>query len=304
MGLELKKIIFMKVPVSVVVLTFNEEKNIRECLESLVGFTDHIYVVDSGSTDKTLAILEEFNVKVVYNPFENYSQQRNWAINNLNLATEWIINIDADHRLTQSFKEYVVELFKNGISEDVGGFMASRKTIFMGKWIRYGGHYPTYHSIMFRNGKGKCEEKLYDQHFVVQGKILKIKGDIIDLITDSLSTFTLRHNKWSTLEAEQQLNNSSFREDVVIGDLSGNPIEKRRFIKNIYEKFPLFVRPVVYFLVRYFFRFGFLDGRRGLIFHFLQCFWFRFLIDAKIYELKKNKNAKIEEKVKKGLEVN
>lgn len=158
----------------------------------------------------------------------------------------------------------------------------------MGKWIRYGGHYPTYHAIMFRKEKGYCEEKLYDQHFVIEGAALQVKGDIIDLITDSLSSFTARHNKWSSLEAEEQFNASrQKRPGTIQGNLTGNPIEKRRYIKNIYERFPLFVRPVIYFIVRYFFRLGFLDGKQGLVFHFLQCFWFRFLVDAKIYELRK-----------------
>jgi len=167
--------------------------------------------------------------------------------------------------------------------------LASRKTIFMGKWIKYGGHYPTYHAVIFKKGKGFCENKLYDQHFKVNGDVIKLKGDIIDLITESLSTFTLRHDKWSNLEAVERFNNQHTNEAIIKGSLTdGNPIAKRRYVKNIYERFPLFVRPMIYFFIRYFLRLGFLDGKRGLIFHFLQCFWFRFLIDAKIYELRKN----------------
>ncbi len=282
----------MNVPVSVIILTFNEEKNIRECLDSVIGFTEDIHVVDSGSTDETLKILSSYPVQVVSHPFENYSRQRNWAICSLPIKTQWILNMDADHRLTPEFKADVDEWFRKGIPENINGFMASRKTMFMGKWIRYGGHYPTYHAVMFRKGKGYCEEKLYDQHFKVEGDSLKVKGDIIDLITDSLSTFTQRHDKWSTLEAGEQFRGRDHLSTGTIdGKLSGDPIQQRRYIKNIYERFPLFVRPVIYFLVRYFLRLGFLDGKRGLIFHFLQCFWFRFLIDAKIYELKKQRKA-------------
>ena len=278
----------MNVPVSVVILSYNEEKNIKECIESILDFTQHIYVVDSGSTDKTLEILSNYPVQVLSNPFTNYSQQRNWALNSIDFKTEWVLNMDADHRASKEFKSEVKQLFLKGIPTDINGIMASRRTMFMDKWIKYGGHYPTYHAVMFRLGKGKCENKLYDQHFLVEGNTMKVKGDIIDMITESLSTFTLRHDKWSNLEAIQQFENKLNEEGIIKADVSGNPIQKRRYYKNLYEKFLLFVRPFIYFFIRYFLKFGFLDGKRGLIFHFLQCFWFRFLIDAKIYELRKN----------------
>ncbi|MDF3079255.1 MAG: glycosyl transferase family 2 [Sphingobacteriaceae bacterium] len=278
-----------KIPVTAIILTFNEEKNISDCLTSIVGLVEKIYVVDSGSTDETLEILKQYDAEVIQHPFENYSQQRNWAINNLPVTTEWLLNIDADHRVTPELASELRSIFSTGIAADINGLLASRRTMFMGKWIRYGGHYPTYHAILFRRGFGKCEERLYDQHFKVEGKVEQLKGDVIDLITESLSTFTARHNKWSDLESFEQyqgtLRNNS---KLISGSLSGNPIQQRRYLKNMYDRFPLFVRPFIYFFVRYFLRLGFLDGKRGLIFHFLQCFWFRFLVDAKIYELKKN----------------
>lgn len=280
----------MKVPVSVVILTFNEEKNIQDCIDSVLGFATDIFVVDSGSTDKTLEILADYPVQILHNPFENYSQQRNWSLQNIKFETAWILNMDADHRATEEFKQDIGKLFQKSIPDHINGILTSRRTMFMGKWIKYGGHYPTYHAAMFRLGKGKCENKLYDQHFLVEGDTLKVKGDIIDLITESLSTFTQRHDKWSSLEAIQQFENRLNDGDIIKANVAGNPIQKRRFYKNIYEQFPLFVRPFIYFFIRYFLKLGFLDGKRGLIFHFLQCFWFRFLIDAKIYELKKNSN--------------
>lgn len=277
----------MPVPVSAIILTYNEEKNISACLDSVIGFADEIFVVDSGSTDDTLLLLEKYPVKVIHHPFENYSKQRNWAFENLPIQYSWILNLDADHRLTPEFKIDIFDLFEKGLPQHINGILSSRKTIFMGKWIKYGGHYPTYHATLFRKGFGQCEEKLYDQHFKVDGDVLKIKGDVIDLITESLSTFTQRHDKWSNLEALEQFEAIHTTENTIKGSLSGNnPIAKRRYLKNIYQSFPLFVRPLLYFFIRYFLRLGFLDGRRGLIFHFLQCFWFRFLIDAKVYELK------------------
>ena len=283
----------MKIPITVIILTFNEEKNITDCLNSIYGLVDEIIIIDSYSTDKTIEIVKEYDLQYHQHPFLNYSAQRNWAFDNVPIKHNWILNIDADHRLTEELASELKLLFEDDIDLSINGFLASRKTIFMGKWIKYGGHYPTYHAILFRKGYGYCEERLYDQHFKVEGIVKKLKGDVIDLITESLTSFTLRHNKWSDLEALEQfsgtLNNNS---KLIKGSLNGNPIQKRRFFKNIYDNFPLFVRPLVYFFVRYFLRLGFLDGKRGLIFHFLQCFWFRFLIDAKLYELKKNASEK------------
>lgn len=280
-----------KIPLSIIILTFNEEKNITACLDSIGDNFENVFVVDSGSTDQTLKIIKNYPVQVFHHPFENYSKQRNWAFENLPIQTDWILNMDADHRLTPAIIEELRFIFNQPVNPNLNGMLASRKTMFMGKWIKYGGHYPTYHAVIFRKGNGICEDKLYDQHFKITGNVIKLKGDIIDLITESLSTFTLRHDKWSNLEAFEQFHQDTKNANTITGSLSNkNPIAQRRFLKNIYESFPLFVRPFLYFFIRYFLRLGFLDGKRGLIFHFLQCFWFRFLIDAKIYELKKQKN--------------
>lgn len=279
-------------PISVIILTFNEERNIRECLESVKDLGAELFIVDSGSVDRTLDIAKEYTSQIFVHPFENYSRQRNWAFENLPLKTEWILNMDADHRMTAELAEELKKRFSNQISPHITGFLSSRKTMFMGKWIRFGGHYPTYHAILFRRGFGSCEDRLYDQHFKVTGTVQKLHGDIEDRITDSLATFITRHNKWSDLEAfEQHIDGLTNNTGLIEGSLIGNPIQQRRFLKNLYDRFPLFFRPFIYFTVRYFFRMGFLDGRRGLIFHFLQCFWFRFLIDAKVYELKRLKET-------------
>jgi glycosyltransferase involved in cell wall biosynthesis len=270
---------------SIIILTMNEERNLPACLASLEGLPAEVWVVDSGSTDQTCALARAWGAQVVEHPFENYSVQRNWALRHLPLRTEWVLQLDADHRLMQALHTELQQLFQAGVPTDVNGYMVSRRTMFMGKWIRYGGHYPVYHAVLFRKDKGHCEEKRYDQHFKVEGRLVRLKGDIIDVITDSLNTFTERHNRWSSLEAEDQFS-GAYRghAGVIEGRAAGNPIQQRRFMKSVYEGFPLFVRPFLYFIWRYIFRLGFLDGRRGLIFHFLQGFWFRFLVDAKVYE--------------------
>ena len=278
----------MKLNITAIILTYNEALNIRDCLKSAQEVASQIIIVDSGSTDETITIAKEFDCEIISHPFENYSQQRNWALNNSKINNEWVLNLDADHRLTLELQKELRLVFSNNIASSVNGFLTSRKTIFMGKWIRYGGHYPTYHAILFRKNKGFCEIKNYDQHFKVEGNMVKLKEDVIDVITDSLFNFTNRHNKWSDFEAHYQISKTSDNNSLIKSDLTGTPIQKRRYLKSIYEKFPLFVRPFLYFIIRYFLRLGFLDGTKGLIFHFLQGFWFRFLVDAKVYELKKS----------------
>jgi hypothetical protein len=194
--------------------------------------------------------------------------------------------LDSDHRLTPQLADELRNIFSRPVSDHLNGFMASRRTMFMNKWIKNGGHYPVYHAVLFRKGFGCCEDRIYDQHFVINGTTQTLKGDIIDIITDSLTNFTTRHNKWATLEAEEamQLVSHSAKGAIIKADKKGNPIEQRRWLRMKYYSYPIFLRAFIYFFYRYFFKLGILDGKEGLVFHFLQGFWFRFLVDAKIYE--------------------
>lgn len=273
-------------PVTVIILTYNEEKNIEACLDSVYGWTKEIFIVDSFSTDQTLEKVKKYSgVHVLQHAFENYSIQRNWALKNLPITGEFIMNIDADHRINDDLKQELFETFSKGVSEEIKGLMASRQTLFMNRWIKHGGHFPVYHGFMFRKGYGFCEEKEYDQHFVIEGKSLKMKGTIKDVITDSLTNFTARHNRWATLEAQDAVKWMKGNSGKVIQpNKNGNPMEVRRYQRMKYYSLPIFTRVFMYFGYRYFLKFGFLDGKQGLVFHFLQGFWFRFLVDAKIYE--------------------
>lgn len=272
-------------PITVIVLTYNESRNLADCLNSVKDLTDDIIVVDSGSTDNTLEIAAHYSASIYTHPFENYSKQRNWAFQNVRTRYEWIMNLDADHRLTNEIVAELRTQFTQGIKDEIKGFMASRRTMFMNRWIRYGGHYPVYHGVIFKKGFGLCEDKEYDQHFIIEGKSILLKGDVIDIITDSLSNFTARHNKWATLEANDILNIKEQRKKIVPNN-NGNMMEKRRYQRMKYYSYPLFWRVFFYFFFRYFIKGGFRDGKAGLIFHLLQGFWFRFLVDAKIYEMK------------------
>ena len=265
-----------------VVLTYNEETNLPECLSSLQPLGCEVFVVDSGSTDRTREIAAEAGARVVEHPFENYGAQRNWALQQLPIQTGWVLNIDADERLTAELRASITRALA-GPPGDTNGFLLRRRTVFMGRWIRHGGHYPSYHARLFRKGKGRCEDRLYDQHYIVNGKVEKLPGDMIDTTPD-LSSWTVRHARWAEMEAAELLLEGNQRGRLT-GKVLGTSIERRRWQRqSIYNRLPLFLRAFLYFGYRYVLRLGFLDGRRGLVFHFLQGFWYRFQVDAFILE--------------------
>lgn len=272
-----------RAPVTAIVLTFNEEKNLPACLDSIAPWVENLYVVDSGSTDRTVEIARAAGAVVVEHAFENYGAQRNWAIDNLPISSPWTLHVDADERITIELRDSITAALARD-PQDVQGFLVSRRTMFMGTWIKHGGHYPAWHLRLMRTGSGRCEDRLYDQHFYVQGAVQKLQGDLIDTLTPDVATFTARHVRWAALEAAEH-DTPPDATGRIRGRLgSDNAIEQRRWLRDWYGRWPLFVRPAAYFVYRYVVRLGFLDGRAGLVFHVLQGLWFRFLVDALILE--------------------
>ena len=265
---------------SVVILTFNSESSISETLESVLALTDDIQVVDSFSTDRTVEIVRGYGANVVEHAFENYGAQRNWAMDSLVLKHDWQLHLDADERLTPELRKEIVNLNdKTGIT----GFYLPRMMLFLGHPIKHGGLCPTWHLRLFRTGMGRCEARKYDQHFyVTAGRTRKLRGYMIDDLKMSLTEWTVRHNRWSSAEVEEQVSEQT--ESRILGKITGDPVERRRFLRELYDSCPLFVRPFGLFLYRYVIRAGFLDGPVGFVFYVLQTFWFRFLIDAKLLE--------------------
>lgn len=271
---------------SVIVLTHNEEANLPVCMESLKGLDCEVFVVDSGSTDRTVEIAKAAGAHVVEHPFENYAAQRNWAQQHLPIRSDWILHLDADERLTPELVAEINDVLQKP-SHETDGFLLRKRTVFMGRWIKHGGHYPSYHLRLFRKDRGICEDRLYDQHFLVNGRVRPLNHDYLDVITSDLGTWTLRHTRWAELEAREVVSGRGGGFRVRSAPL-GNPIERRRWLREgLYLPAPLFIRPFVYWFYRYFLRLGFLDGVEGLIFHFLQGCWYRFLVDVKIYELQR-----------------
>ena len=273
--------------ISVIILTFNEEKHIARCINSLITFTDKIFIIDSGSTDKTVEIAENLGAKVAVNPWINYATQFNFGIENNPFETTWLMRMDAD--------EYVLPELSNEINQklfetpqEISGIYIKRRVLFFDKWIRHGAYYPIWLLRIWRNGHGICEESWMDEHIkLFQGKTVQMQQDLVDHNLNNLTWWTQKHNLYAIREVIDLLNiKYNFRDfEAVEPKLLGTQEQRKRYLKVKYASLPLFTRPIFYFIYRYFLRLGFIDGKQGLMWHFLQGFWYRFLIDAKIYEI-------------------
>ncbi len=289
------------VDLTVVILTKNEENNLRKCIESFNGIVKRFVIVDSYSTDGTKDLCKQLskniNINFYENKFVDYATQLNWGLKNTNITTKWSMRMDADEEITPELVDEIKQKLMT-LDEEIKGVILKRRVYFMGKWIKYGGKYPELLLRIFRTGYGACEQKIMDEHMILsEGKTITFDNDIIDNNNKDLEWWTHKHNWYSNREV------LDYQQKVLINEENNNEIgnsiikgqaERKRFIKNNgYYKLPLFFRAHLYFIYRYYFRFGFLDGKEGKIYHFLQAYWYRFLVDSKIYECEKL-NKKIE----------
>jgi glycosyltransferase involved in cell wall biosynthesis len=271
---------------AVLILTANEEQNIGKCVRSILPLTNRIFVVDSGSTDGTVALCRELGVTVAERAWTTYADQFNWGLDHCDFGTDWVMRMDADEELLPE----LVDALRGFLAQpepDVSGVYIRRRVYFMGRWIRHGSYYPTWLLRVFRTGVGRCEALWMDEHIVLsRGRSIEIAADIIDKNNKDLTFWTDKHNKYASREVRDIVERRRDAADGVLeSGLGQGQASRRRWLKdNVYSRMPLFVRPFLYFFYRYFVRLGFLDGREGLIFHFLQGFWYRFLVDAKLYE--------------------
>lgn len=272
---------------SLIVLTYNEEVNLGQCLKSMTGLARDIFVVDSFSTDSTMEVAEKYGATLMQRAFVNQAEQFNWALDNLPLQTEWIIRLDADEYVTGELKAELQDTLPS-LPQEVTGLYLKRRFIFMDRWIRHGGYYPTWLLRVFRRGQARSEPRWMDEHLVLQaGQARKLTYDIVDHNHKGLMYWSERQLHYAPRELKALLQSGSHTHHNLEARLLGPQASRKRWLKNrLYDRAPLFVRPCLYFIYRYVLRLGFLDGIPGLIFHFLQACWFRFLVDALVYEEK------------------
>jgi glycosyltransferase involved in cell wall biosynthesis len=274
---------------SVVILSHNSEATIGATLASAARVSDDIHVVDSSSTDTTLAIVKSAGAQLYHHEFQHYGKQRNFAIQTLPMRHEWELHLDADERLSEPLISAILRLKENSFTGPTVGYFIPRLMMFLGHPIRHGGMYPIWHMRLFKRGYGSCEDRRYDQHFYVDGPTGRLPYPMIDDIRMPLSEWTARHNRWADAEAEE-LRAGTAGPGVIVPKLTGGtPVQQKRALRAGYNGAPRFLRAFLLFFYRYVLRLGFLDGRAGLIFFVLQTFWFRFLIDAKLYEQENRK---------------
>ncbi|WP_047170399.1 glycosyltransferase family 2 protein [Novosphingobium sp. Rr 2-17] len=274
--------------ITVVILTFNEEIHIERAIESVRNICVDVLVVDSFSSDRTVELAKAAGARVLQNEFVNQSKQFQWALDHGFVESSWIMRLDADEIIEPDLVEEICREVP-GFSNDIVGVCFDRKHIFMGRWIRYGGRFPVRLVRLWRRGYGRVEDRWMDEHVVVWGgKTVLLKGGFSDSNENDLTFFTDKHNKYATREAAQVLisryNLFEDKTEVEIGRAPFQAILKRWLKVAIYNKMPFWAGPFLYFIYRYFFQFGFLDGKSGLIYHFLQGFWYRFLVASKIFE--------------------
>lgn len=275
--------------ITVVILTLNEERHIARAISSVKEISDRIVVVDSGSTDRTVTIAKHFGADVLHHAFVNQAMQFNWALNQLPADTDWVLRLDADEYLESELAQEISSRLPD-LGPEIHGVCIPRRMAFLGKLIRHGGLFPVWVLRVFRYGKGHCENRWMDEHILIEGKTTQFgAGELIDDNHNSLTWWTQKHNAYACREAIDILNleHGFMRHESFAKTLSTKQASNKRWMKeNIYNRLPGGLRALVYFLYRYVLKLGFLDGREGAVFHVLQGFWYRYLVDAKLLELR------------------
>ena len=266
----------MKQPLlTVIILTFNEEQHIARAINSVREIAQRIIVVDSGSTDNTCKIASDGGAEILQNPWSNHATQFNWALDQVTSGIDWVLRLYAGEVVTPELASEINRSL-GALDKDVDGVVVSRRITFLSRPIRY--------------GKGRCENRWMDEHIKVDGKSADFHGEIIDDNLNSLTWWTEKHNSYASREVVDILNlEHHFMPHETVASLkSGQQAGVKRWLKErVYSRLPGGFRAFVCFIYRYIVRLGFLDGREGRIFHILQGFWYRFLVDAKLHEVRK-----------------
>lgn len=276
---------------SVIILTFNEEIHIRRCIENVCGIAQKVYVVDCYSTDRTVEIAKECGAEVVMHKWPgNQADQFNWALDNISINTEWVLRLDADEYLSEGLiSEFNVRI--PDIDKSISAVTLPLGRAFMGKILKHGIVNDVKMIRLFRRGKVRYEKRLMDEHLLVlEGSTITFRHKFIDDNRNSLKYFIDKHNGYSSREAALLLDAEYDLTQTDYSTMSAEyceDVKRKRKQKKKYAKLPLFWRAFAYFLYRYIFKLGFLDGKEGFLWDFLQGLWYRMLVDAKIFEIKK-----------------
>lgn len=272
-----------------IVLTYNEECHLARCIASLQELATDVVVVDCFSTDATPEIARSHGARVIQHAWVNYATQFNWALTQLDADTDWVVRLDADELLTPALIAEIQAALPT-IALEIDGLYCGRRMTFQGRLIRYGGVFPARVLRLFRYGRGQCENRWMDEHIKVAGPTLDLQGEIIDDNLQSLTWWIAKHNNYASREAVDLLNleYGFMPHDTVANLRCRKQAGVKRWLKEqVYARLPSGFRALTYFFYRYVIRLGFLDGQSGTAFHFLQGFWYRYLVDVKVAEVRR-----------------
>jgi len=278
------------IPVSVILTTRNEAANIERTLQAIAGFVDEIFVIDSESSDGTAEIARRYATDVIDLPYEHgriIPWIFQWGLDTLPIRNAWVLILEADQRPDEDLKRALHALFAQPLIEE-SGFYLRRKQIFRGTWIRHGGYSNKWMLKLFRKGKGVLDPKEEDTRVYVRGRTAKLGGWLVEENAKEghILFYLEKHLRYADAFARDELER---RRAGIKWKLEprffGTPDERTLWLKSVYYRTPLYLRPWFYFLYRYFLRLGFLDGKQGFIFHFLQAYWFRLVVDIRLEEL-------------------
>lgn len=278
---------------AVVILTHNEEIHIVRCIRSIRPLASKIFVVDSFSTDRTVEIAKSLGAVVVQREWKNHAEQYQWALDHYaeycGGPADWVMRIDADEYLESDLQQELPQQLADA-RDNIGGFYIRRKIFFQGKWIRHGGFYPQLFLRIWRHGLGRVEQRWMDEHIVLPPSVKTsiLKGHFVDDNRKGMTFWIAKHNSYSSREALELLNRkyNLIATDESLKAMDDPQAKWKRILKDeVYSRFPVIVRASMYFVYRYIFRLGFLDGKAGFIWHFMQGYWYRMLVDVKMIEI-------------------
>jgi len=275
----------MKIPVTIIIPTLNEERNIEKALRSTVEWADQVFVVDSFSSDRTCELATSLSGKVVQHRFLNYSAQKNWALDNLPVRTDWVFFLDADEAIPPDLRDEIASVVRDQ-SATFAGYYVGMEHLFLGARLRHGGWYPNFRLLFFRHQLGRYETRIVHEHLVLQGPTGKLKQHLVHDDRKGLHRYFDRHNVYSTMEAlaAYRLTREDSEESALFANWFGEVPQRRRAIKQwAYRYLPC--RPLFKFLWAYFLKRGFLDGRMGFTYCMLQSFY-EFQVSLKLRELR------------------
>ena len=244
-----------------IILTLDEELHIERCVRSALPLGP-LFVVDCGSTDRTVAIAREAGATVVVHPWEGHARQKNWALDHIPAESSWVLFLDADEFLTPALR---AELTRAASRPDIDGYLLTSENIFLGKTLKRAYWHPRL-LRMFRRGRGRWEERSVHEYAMVDGRVDVIKQVLPHENLKGIDAFLERHVRYARLEAGEMDRAAALGTGrIQMSDLLGGPATRRRALKTkVWYRLP--GRPAVRFLWNYLIRGGFLDGRQGLVY--------------------------------------